>query len=231
MKAPREPIVVIVSADQEWWVVKERYSNRPVQPSPFGEWVELKQHGETLVFLHGGWGKIAAAASTQYAIQRWIPKLLVNLGTCGGFRGHISSDEVILAEETVIYDLIEQIGDPHVTLAAYTTRLDLSWLREPYPHPVHRTRMVSADRDLVPSDIPHLREYFGAIAADWESGAIAWVSNRNHVRCLILRGVSDLVSVSDGEAYGKIDVFESGARRVMERLLDALPAWLNCIQW
>ena len=34
-----------------------------------------------ILFLHGGWGKIAATASAQYAIDRWNPCLLINLGT------------------------------------------------------------------------------------------------------------------------------------------------------
>jgi hypothetical protein len=43
---------------------------------------------------------------------------------------------------------------------------------------------------------------------------------------LILRGISDLVSASGGEAYGNMDGFEKGAAIVMKRLLGELPAWL-----
>ena len=42
-----------------------------------------------IVFFQGGWGKISAAASTQHVIDRWHPALIINLGTCGGFKGHI----------------------------------------------------------------------------------------------------------------------------------------------
>jgi hypothetical protein len=70
---------------------------------------------------------------------------------------------------------------------------------------------------------------YGAAAADWESGAIAWVAQRCGVRCLILRGVTDLVDSSGGEAYGEIEVFHSGTRRVMENLIHHLPAWLNAL--
>lgn len=53
--------------------------------------------------------------------------------------------------------------------------------------------------NLLVEDIPMLVSRFGASAADWESGAIAWVADKNRVRCLILRGVTDLVG-SRGEA-------------------------------
>ncbi len=86
------------------------------------------------------------------------------------------------------------MSDPAEAISHYSTELDLSWLHEPYPHPVQPGLLVSADRDIVTGDIPGLVEKYAAVAADWESGAIAWVAKKNGVRCLILRGVTDLVS-------------------------------------
>jgi adenosylhomocysteine nucleosidase len=112
-------------------------------------------------------------------------------------------------------------------LAHFSTELDLSWLGAPLPLQVRRTLLVSGDRDLIPAEIPWLREKFGAIAGDWESGAIAWVAKRNGVRCLILRGVTDLVGPAGGEAYdGKIEVFHTHAAAVMQRMVESLPEWL-----
>ncbi len=225
MNQASTPAVVIVSANQEWQVVKDHFPDQEQQTTG----VNLR--GKSIRFLHGGWGKVSAAASTQYAIQRWSPAVLINLGSCGGFSGWIENGEIILVQETLIYDIIEQMTDPLPSLETYSTRLDLTWLKQPFPHLVRQARMLSADRDLLPGDIAHLQQRFNAIAADWESGAIAWVAQRNHVRCLILRGVSDLVDESGGEAYGKIEVFERGSRQVMTKLLEALPAWLNCVVW
>ena len=88
--------------------------------------------------------------------------------------------------------------------------------------------LVSADRDLVPAEIEYLETRYGAIAADWESGAIAYVAARNHVRCLILRGVSDVVGASGGEAYdGTMSTFTAGASAVMLGLLQQLPLWIT----
>ena len=63
---------------------------------------------------------------------------------------------------------------------------------------------------------------YDAVAGDWESGAIAYVAARNGVRCLILRGVTDLVGPDGGE----VAFFHERAPVVMGRLLDQLPAWL-----
>ncbi|MFN8343020.1 MAG: hypothetical protein U0V64_15265, partial [Cyclobacteriaceae bacterium] len=151
----------------------------------------------------------------------------INLGTCGGFEGRIRKFDVVLADATIIYDIREAMGDSKEAISDYSTTLDLSWLPEPYPTAVTRTKLVSADRDLVPSEIESLAKEYQAVAGDWESGAIAWVAKRNGVRLLILRGVTDLVSPTRGEAYGSPEVFQEGTRTVMMQLLKDLPLWLN----
>ena len=227
-------IIVLSSARQEWQAVVASYKPAIQEESPFGEWfstqVTVPAPGAPqlipVLFLHGGWGKVAAAASTQYAIDRWQPDLLVNLGTCGGFAGEIERGEIVLAERTLIYDIIEQIGSADAALAHFSSEMDLSWLQGDLPTPAHRTLLVSGDRDLVVEEIPRLKEDFHAIAGDWESGAIAWVARRNGLPVLILRGVSDLVGPDGGEAYGDLDFFTRETSRVMRTLVDALPLWL-----
>jgi adenosylhomocysteine nucleosidase len=221
MADPR--IVVIISANSEWQATKEILSPSQVQSTPLGEMFEI----QPLTYFHGGWGKISAAATTQYVIDHFQPDLLINLGTCGGFEGRIARGTVILVTKTIIYDIIEQMSDPDEAIAHYTTDIDLSWLSTPLPHPVQPGLLISADRDILVEDIPGLIQKYGAIAADWESGAIAWVAKRNAVRCLILRGVTDLVGAGGGEAYGNIGLFHENSHTIMHKLIEQLPAWVG----
>ena len=122
--------------------------------------------------------------------------------------------------------ILQQMTDGAEAIDFYATALDLTWLPDPYSINVRQVQLLSADRDIMVDDIPGLVEKYDAIAADWESGAIAWVAARNGIRCLILRGVSDIVGVHGGEAYGNSPVFEAGTRVVMRALLDSLPSWL-----
>jgi len=226
--------IVLVSADAEWRVVKEYYPTVDMHTSPFGEWflIRLPSLSNPIVIAHGGWGKISAASSTQWAIDTWNPQLVVNLGTCGGFAGQVERGEVILVERTLVYDIFEQMGDFDAHIAHYTTNLDLTWLREPYPQAVRRTLLVSGDRDLIVDEILQLHTRYGAVAGDWESGAIAWVAANNNIPCLILRGVTDLVGGEGGEAYeGNIQVFYENTHTVMKSLLDILPMWLDGCDW
>lgn len=237
MTKPR--VIVLVSANAEWRAVKEILSPVKIQSTPLGETFTIQLKSGTLDtgtpdtearFFHGGWGKISAAATAQYVIDHFQPDLLVNLGTCGGFEGRIERGTILLVTKTIVYDIIEQMTDPDEAISRFSTELDLSWLRRPTPHAVQPGMLISADRDIVPGDIPVLVEKYGAVAADWESGAIAWVAKRNGVRCLILRGVTDLVSASGGEAYGDIGIFHENTRTVMKNLIEQLPDWLSHIQ-
>jgi adenosylhomocysteine nucleosidase len=224
--------IVLISADTEWRIVRAIFPDAQPTSTPYGECLTVELPGpaslSSVTFAQGGWGKIAAAASAEYAIARWRPDLLVNLGTCGGFAGQITHREVILAERTVVYDILEQMGDPDEAIAHFTTDIDLSWLVGPTPNTVRRSTLVSADRDLVGAEIPALASRFGAVAGDWESGAIAWVAARHGTRCLILRGVTDLVSEAGGDAYdGTFDAWAGASEQVMRSLIDQLPAWLE----
>ncbi len=222
---------MLVSADAEWAVVKTLFPGQRCEKSPFGEYFVRKldlpdRTSRSVVILQGGWGKTSAAASTQYAIDRWNPGLLINLGTCGGFEGAVERGTIILAARTVIYDIIERMGDAEEAIKDYASDINLNWLKRPLPLPVLETVLVSADQDIDPKAIAMLRVKYGAVAADWESGAIAFVARRNAKRLLILRGVTDLVSGKRGEAYGKVEVFRENSETIMKILFDTLPAWL-----
>lgn len=218
-------VVVLVSAITEWLTVKEVLMPEELQGTPYDESFVASLNGIEFLFFHAGWGKTASAGAMQYVIDHYSPDLTVNLGTCGGFEGQVALDEVILVQRAFIYDIIELMGDFGAVPDYYASTLDLSWLPLPYPYPVRCGTLASADSDLPPDKIPQLRAR-GAIAADWESAALAWVAQKNGARLLILRGVSDLVSEESGEAYDNISLFKERTKGIMRRLIEQLPAWV-----
>lgn len=220
--------VVMISAIAEWKAVKEIFPALEITTSPYGDAAVLHHHGFDLMLYHSGWGKIASAGAIQYVIDHDQPDLIVNLGTCGGFEGEIGLHDVVLVERTFIYDIVELMGDLNI-VEYYASTLNLSWLPEPYPHPVRKGILASADSDLPPDKISYLKSQ-GAIAGDWESGALAWVANKNAARLLILRGVSDLVNEQAGEAYDNLVLFEERTKDVIRKLFEQLPDWLRSVK-
>jgi adenosylhomocysteine nucleosidase len=218
---------VIFSARAEWLAAREFFTGLTLSTSPLGEFFRTRLAGRDCVLFHGGWGKVAAAASAQYIIDRWQPQAVINLGTCGGFEGSVNKGEVLLVNETLIYDIHERMGDAQDALDAYNTHIDLSYLQQPYPQQVRVGRLISADQDIDPALVSTLISRHATVAADWESGAIAWTAARNDTRVLILRAVSDLVSPAGGDLYHQGDFTES-TREVLLPVLKALPDWISC---
>ena len=222
------PFLVIVSADAEWRAVAALFPDSNMERAPFGEYFHYNLGAWEGVVMHGGWGKVDAAASAQYGIAKMAP---VRHRQSWDVRGNRRTDRQIRDRAGPTHlDLRhhQRMCDSAEAIRCYTTTIDLAWLESPsLPSPVRRVLLVSADRDLVPRDVPMLRRLYGAVVVDWESGAIARVAQRNETRVLILRGVSDLVSEeSDSDTYGRPDVFDERVTAIMQRLFDVLPKWL-----
>jgi len=223
--SPDAPIVVLVSAAAEWTPVRARLGDPRHADTPFGEWLVHRVGGRDVIFFHGGFGKVSAAASTQYAIARWHPRLLVNLGTCGGFGRERKVGDVVLASRTVIYDIVEQMGDAAESIAYYATALDTSAWPAALRARVITAPLVSGDRDLVPGELAGLAARYGASAGDWESGAIAWTARKNGTPVLIVRAVTDVVDAVHGDAtYGDEAAWQRRADGAMASLLELFAA-------
>ncbi|HTX33756.1 MAG TPA: 5'-methylthioadenosine/S-adenosylhomocysteine nucleosidase [Bryobacteraceae bacterium] len=214
---------VLVSADAEWRAVKPLLSPETTKTSPYGEYFFANVEGERVLFFHGGWGKVAAAGSTQYVIDHFHPARLINLGTCGGVEGRIRRFDVVALEKVVIYDIVEAMGGSKEAVAEYSTSLPL-----PCRLPVSAVKvtMYSADRDLTPAGLRELDAPYQPIVADWESGAIAWIAHRNATPILILRGVTDLVNPDQADARDNLQGFHNNTIPVMQSLIADLPKWL-----
>jgi adenosylhomocysteine nucleosidase len=218
-----EGIVVLVSANAEWRPTVEALRPTQMESTPYGDWFTFEVGRERLRVVHGGWGKISAAASTEYVISTWQPELLINLGTCGGIAGRIARGETLVVTRTIAYDIEEAMSDSVAAVKAYTTDIDVGWLDSLLPG-ARRTHLVSGDRDLRPIDVEDLVRRYDAVAADWESAAIAYVASRRATPLAIIRTVSDLVDTERGETIGDLARFESAAHSIMPALFGELPA-------
>ena len=120
------PLLALVSSKSEWRAVKAHYPHASVSTTPYGEQFELHLEKNHFIFCQGGVGKVSAAASTDYAVQRWQPRAVVNPGTCGGIAGEIEIGEIVLARQTVIVTLtVRNPNDRPLPIKAMTGRLQI----------------------------------------------------------------------------------------------------------
>ena len=219
----------MISANAEWQPVAAHHA---VEHSPYGDWFAGELGGRPVVFIHGGYAKVNAAGSTQYAIDRWHPRLVMNLGTCGAFGHNLHVGDVVLASTTTIYDIFEAMGDPDEAIADFKTQLDTSRWPARLASRVRVEPIVSADRDLVPAEVAALGAKYAAGAGDWESGAIAYVAAKNHVPAVILRAVSDVLDANNpSPTTGNVELWQRESQTLMVALValagDALPDLLR----
>src|SRR5262249_8769750 len=113
-------------------------------------------------------------------------------------------------------------------IAHYTTELTVP---AQIPPSIIRATMYSADRDLTPAYLRDLETQYHPVVVDWESGAIAWVAKHNRTPLLILRGVTDLISLETAEAQGNLAMFKENARRVMASLIADLPQYFAAFEF
>ena len=223
---PRAHFVVLISADGEWQAVLHHTLSSIQHPTPYGNWFSQNIVHFSVIFMHAGWGKVSTAGACQFAIDAFQPQLMVNLGTCGGLEGLAELGEILCVSETAFYDIFEGMADYAQAIEFYSSKADLSWLPEELPEHTYRARLVSADQDIQPRAYERLTQEFGAVAADWESAAFAWVAKRNGIPWLILRGVSDLVSPTKAETAGNLSLWQARTDQIMEDLLNQLPWYL-----
>jgi adenosylhomocysteine nucleosidase len=192
-----------------------------VEHSPYGDFAIHAFGGEPVVILHGGYGKTSAAGSTQYAIDRWHPRMLVNLGTAGGFAPDAKVGDVVLVTKTTIYDIYEAMGDAAETIADYASPVDTSRWPARLAARVVPGPIVSGDRDLVPAEVAKLHATYHANVGDWESGSIAFVARKNGVPLIILREVTDVLDADHpSPTTGDLVAWQKQTMIAMATLLD-----------
>jgi adenosylhomocysteine nucleosidase len=225
-------ILIHISARSEWRaMLAELPPGTHVTTLPVGEYFVTRLDsiapGAELIVMRGGVGKVRAAASCQFALLTWRPRLYVLIGTAGAIAPDLQELDLILARRTVIYDLNPDL-DPtsNALIADHTIEIDLagSWDTSAMPFPTRVGTLVTGDRDITHANAHRLYEQYGADAGDWESGAVAYVCALNQTPCLIIRGVSDLPG---GPVEEQLARYKLNTPEVMRRIWQTLPICLQ----
>jgi adenosylhomocysteine nucleosidase len=188
-------LAIQICAELEWKcttsILKSKHGK--LRAYPFGQYFKHPLGKYEAIIYESGATKTRAAAACQYAINQWHPDAIINLGTCGGVAQDVKKGDYIVANKTLQYDVFQKFGKPSLRFKrGLITKLNTSWVdlgecRKQF----HAGIIASADQDL---DFKNRRllNKRGVLAADWESASIATICALNKVRCLIMRGVSDI---------------------------------------
>lgn len=177
---------------------------RSVRHQPFGEYFGYNIGRNKTIFFHSGDTKTRSAAACQFAIDRWHPEGIVNLGTCGGVAKKVKKLDIIMADKTVQYDCIIRFDEARgLFYKPMITLINTSWVdMSEVPGRIYKGTIATADQDLNRGWREILQKE-KVLGADWESGAISKVCELNKVKCLVLRGVTDIPNGTQSSDWKK----------------------------
>lgn len=153
--------------------------------------------GESAAVVICGIGKVNAAAGTQYAIDRFAPERIVNVGVAGGLDPSMKVGDVYSISKCFQcdFDLSEVNHTPKGTPDEFATPF---FELEDYAGAdgaADLPRAIVSTGDAFCDDDPDRDFVYGEMGAwlrDMELGAIAHVCKRVGVRCCALKSVSDV---------------------------------------
>ncbi|MCK5072393.1 MAG: 5'-methylthioadenosine/S-adenosylhomocysteine nucleosidase [Bacteriovoracaceae bacterium] len=212
-----------ICSGQEWRSIKKitAVDQNDVSSDSLGEFFEHKIGNNNYIFFHSGPTKTRAAAACQHAIDKWKPSLIINIGTCGGVSLNLEILDIILADKTIQYDCLDFIDMTDEKYYPPTiTNIDNSWVHlESISKTLKRGIIGTGDQDLTYEKALELRED-NFLAVDWESGAISLVCSINKIKCLILRGVSDIPKSEDhSDREQQANDYKNNTLTVMKSLI------------
>ncbi len=150
--------------------------------------VETHNSSDAIVILTSGMGKVRAAAETQFAIDLFNPRYLVNFGSAGGVNPERNIGDIVIGEKHVEYDF-QMFGDKTPFLTP-----DFGMIKTARKLPEALIGVVaSADQN---GDTPQKKSYlwdkYKAECCDWEGAAVVKIAALNRVPALVFRCISDV---------------------------------------
>lgn len=231
-----EIIAIIGAMDCEIEMLKNLLQNP--EKVEAGRFFILKgQIGEnTVVIAKSGVGKVNAASCTQFLIDKFSPKYIINTGIAGGIAENLSVGDVVVAKELVQYDFdTSALGyargymctgvNPDKPTVFYSdenllVEFENIALKSMAKENIHRGIIASGDTFVASYEKKkEIKNLFNATAVEMEGAAIAQTAYLNEVPFLIVRAISDL---ADGTAAESLDEFEYKSAQITSSIIKTM---------
>lgn len=164
----------------------------------------------TMFVLDSGAGEIAAAAGTQFLIDRFEVDMILNFGAVGALTPEIATAELCIVERVIHYDFDttnwldlprgQYPGQPSAYLPTDKTLLNKALALCPS---LRKVTCASADKFVdAAEDKTRLHELYDADICEMESAGVVLTCTKNNVPCLLIKAVSDCL-IGGGKEFLK----------------------------
>ena len=200
---------------------EEKIGNRTVYHA------RMEEH--EICAMRSGYGEIDAAAATQLLISCEGCELMMNFGVTGALEPELKVDDLFVVEKVCHYDYdvspidpvkkhqYEEYPDEFIPLDAELVKL----VRRIIPG-VRVTADASGDRFVERREDKQTLAALGCGICDMEIAAIARICERNGVRCLSLKCISDTFDGNGGDFNTNVMRSAAKAFAAIREVLKAL---------
>lgn len=164
-----------------------------------------KINNKDVVVSRCGVGEVYATMTTTYLINKYKPKLIINLGCAGSLNENVHVNDVVIADKTAAwrYDIPEKKWERSFNNIFMTFKCDDNVINIIKKH--HRSKhihigpIVSADEFIYKkSQVKEIKRYFPeALCGEMEGAAIATTCFAHDVPITIIRSISDETLVNN----------------------------------
>ncbi len=196
-------------------------------------------HNIELILLLCGIGKVNAAISTQYLLDTYSLKHIINVGVAGGLTNSLNFGDVVVATDLVYHDVdLSAFSIPKGKISSLDTlsfpcdtklvNLTLNITKtQQLPYKVSSGIIASGDQFIDDKiTATNIHTTFNAIACEMEGAAIAHTCYLAQQSCLIIRSLSDMAGSNDSSAmhsFNELKIMASDrASTIIEYLLTQL---------
>lgn len=145
-----------------------------------------------------GIGKVNAASTTQYMIDKFAIDYVVNVGVAGSLSDKLQFGDIVVANELIQYDVdVTAFGlikgqIPRMNVYAFPTECNIIKMKLNNKMKIEYGTIVSGDTFVDNETLAlELANNFNAIACEMEGASIAHVCFLNKIPVLVIRSISD----------------------------------------
>ncbi len=208
-------IAVIGAMDSEIEEISKKLSNYSEIKNSNFKIVKGKLNKNNIILAKSGVGKVNSAITTQFIIDKFHPKYIINTGLAGALDEKLKIGDIIIADKMVQYDFdltafnrakgyMSTGIDPNKP-TIYNSDKNLIEKFKNKEDKIYIGTIATGDTFVSKiNQKKEIRQEFNALAADMESASIAQTAMKNNVPVVVIRMISDTLNTSAND-YDKTE--------------------------
>ena len=220
--------LVVIPLQEEMKVFQQFCAEQSIQfeSSRIGKLVVTLFPDLEIVLACGGLGKTQFAIQTQYLLDSYLGfDVVICAGVAGSLDGELSVGDVVVATETVEYDIYNKFGKSIIPRYSSDERVRNSFrviASKEKDFQIHFGAIASGDEDVINEERrKEIQMRTGGLVVAWEGAGGARACRFNAVSYVEIRGVTDR---ADGSASAD---FEKNLRIAMRNVTKTIVFWAD----